>query len=138
MKILLADPHQEVRAALRLVLEQHPAICIVGEACDTIELFSQMTTDCPDVVLLDPDLPGLQIPRGTRRSPLSELVAILHKLCPALRVISLSSVPSTAKDHGLAKADAFFCKSDPPDALLALLQQILPGASERSHLHDPA
>jgi DNA-binding NarL/FixJ family response regulator len=127
MKILLADAHHEVRTALRLVLEQEPGIHVVGEARSTLELFSQLTNECPHVVLLDTDLPGLQMSRRVTRSPLGELVEILHKLCPALRVIGLSSLPSAEKDCALAKADAFFCKSDPPDALLALLQQMQPG-----------
>jgi DNA-binding NarL/FixJ family response regulator len=132
MKILLADSYQEVRTALRLVLEQQPDIYVVGEARDTIELFSQVTNECPDVVLLDIDLLGLQMSRRMTRSSLAELVEILRKLCPALRVIGLSSQPNAEKDCILAKADAFFCKSDPPDALLALLQQTLPSTSEKN------
>ena len=91
MKILLADPHQEVRTALKLVLEQQPDIHVIGEARDTIELFSQVASECPDVVLLDTDLPGLQMSRRMTRSSLAELVEILRKFCPALRVIGLSS-----------------------------------------------
>lgn len=137
MKILLADPHQEVRTALRLVLEQKPDIHIVGEACDTIELFSQVTNECPDIVLLDTDLPGLQISKRMAISSLAELVKILRKLCPVLRIIGLSSQPNAEKDCMLAKVDAFFCKSDPPDALLALLQLTLPSTSEQKyHLKD--
>lgn len=132
MKILLADPHHEVRSALRLALEQQPDIRVVDEACDTIELFGQLTNECPDVVLLDPDLPGFQISSRVGRSPLGELVEIFHKLCFALRVISLRSQPNAEKDCMLAKADAFFCKSDPPDALLALLQRAAPGTSEKN------
>lgn len=132
MKILLADPHQEVRAALHLVLEQQPEIHVLGEARDTIELLGQVTKECPDIVLLDPDLPGLQISGRMPVSSLAELIGILHKLCPALRVISLSSQPSAEKECMLAKADAFFCKSDPPDALLALLQRVHPGCGLKS------
>lgn len=132
MKILLADPHQEVRTALRLVLEQKPDIHVIGEARDTIELFSQVTNECPDVVLLDTDLPGLHNSRRMAISSLADLVEILRKLCPVLRVISLSSQPNAEKNCMLAKTDAFFCKSDPPDALLALLQQTLPSTPEKN------
>lgn len=132
MKILLADPHFEVRAALRLVLEQQPDVQVVGEARDTIDLFGQVTNECPDVVLLDTDLPGLQRSGRARKPPLAELVQIIRKLCPDLQIISLSSQPGAEKDCVLAKADAFFCKSDPPDALLALLQRILPGTGKNN------
>ncbi len=134
MKIVIADPHAEVRTALRLVLEYEADIEVIGEARSTIELFGQMTNECPHVILLDPDLPGLQISRrGLTHQPLAELILILRKLCPLLRIIALSSLPSAEKDCSLAKADAFFCKSDPPDALLALLQQLQPGMGEKNH-----
>ena len=126
MKILLADPHLEVRAALRLVLEQQPGIHVAGEVRDAIGLIAWVANDCPDVILLDPELPGVHMPRRVQMSSLAELVETLHKLCPAVRVIGLSSQPNAEKDCMLVKADAFFCKSDPPDALLALLQHILP------------
>lgn len=132
MKILLADPHLEVRSALRLVLEQQPEIHVICEARDTIELLSQVTSECPDVVLLDTDLPGLHISRRMAISSLADLVEILRKLCPVLCVISLSSQPNAEKYCMLAKTDAFFSKSDPPDALLALLQQMLPGTGGKN------
>lgn len=122
MKIILADAYQEVRAALRLVIEHRPGLHVAGEARDTIELIGQITTECPQVILLDPELPGVQLVR--RRTSLAELVNIIHMLCPAVRVFALSSHPGAEKDCTLAKIDAFFCKSDPPDALLALLLEI--------------
>lgn len=132
MKILLADPYREVRSALRLVIEQQANFQFVGEARDMLELLNLMTTECPDVVLLDPDLPGLQMSRRGFRSTLGDLVAVFHKLCPAIRVIILSSLPGTEEDYKLAKADAFICKGDPPDALLSLLQQMLSGLSKKN------
>ena len=124
MNIVLADPHQEVRAALRLVLEQQHGLHVVGEARDTLELIGHITRVCPHAVLLDPELHGLQVNRRAAISSLAELVEIIHQLCPTAQVIALSSQPGAEKACSLAKIEAFFCKSDPPDALLALLEQI--------------
>jgi DNA-binding NarL/FixJ family response regulator len=127
MKILLADPHHEVRAALRLVLEQQPEKLIIEEARDSIELFTQVANGCPDIVLVDQELPGIQINRQFLKSSFVEFIEALHLLCPSVYVIATSSRPNTEKETGRMNADAFICKSDPPDALLLLLKHV-PGS----------
>ena len=122
MRILLADANPEVLAALRLVLEQQENLDLAAESRDAVNLMAQVVRCCPDVVLLDADLPGLQPHRRAKRSSLVELVETLRVLCPPLRVIALSSRPNAEKECRLAKVDAFFCKGDPPDGLLALLE----------------
>ena len=126
MRIMLADANPEVRTALRLVLEHQETMVIIGEARDAINLFAQVAHFCPDVVLLDPDLPGL-VPTGKRlsTSSLSELINTLHLLCPTICVIGLSSRPDSEKDCLQAKMDAFACKSDPPDDLIKILINIV-------------
>jgi len=58
MRILLADNRSRVRFALRSLLEEQPGIVIVGEVSDCQELMAQAETDCPDLMLIDWDLPG--------------------------------------------------------------------------------
>lgn len=65
-------------------------------------------------------------------SSLSELIKMPQKLCPALRIICLRSQPNAKLEYTLAKAGAFFCKNDPPDALLALLQWTLAGERKKN------
>ena len=122
MLILLADANSEVLAALRLVLEQKQEYKIVGEVHDTIGLFSQITHHCPDVIILDADLQGLKSSRRDFRNPMAELIQTLHTLCPSIYIIALSSLPNKEKDCIQAGANAFFCKSNPPDALFSILQ----------------
>jgi DNA-binding NarL/FixJ family response regulator len=122
MLILLADANTEVLAALRLFLEQKQGFQIIGEVSDAVGLFSQVTRQCPDVVILDADLHGLKKSRKVPRTPLAELVETLHALCPSIYLIALSSLPNIEKECLKAGMDAFVCKSDPPDALFALLQ----------------
>lgn len=119
MKILLADPLPEVRGALRLLLEQQPDICLIRETHDSIELFAQVIDDCPDVILLDPSLPGLNLHRRSSKSSLMEFLESVHRLCPSVSVIVISSQPKTQEYTGV---DVFVCKSDPPETLLSLLE----------------
>ena len=81
MRILIADDQSKVRFALRVLLERQAALEIVGEAADAEELLAQVAADCPDLVLLGWELPGL-----TK----IDLLAALRRVCPNLMVIALS------------------------------------------------
>lgn len=125
MKILIADGNPEARNALRLVLEQTDHL-IVSEVLDVVGLMAQITTTCPEVVFLDIDLPGLYTGKRQAALALIDLINMLHQFCPQICILALSSRPNEQKNVLAAGADAFFCKSDPPDALLALLNAFSP------------
>jgi len=110
MCVLLADDQSKVRSALRLVLEQQPGVSILGEAVDVTGLLDWMKAACPDVVLLDWELPGL---------PDDDVLSILHAHCPRLKVIALSVRPEARRAALDAGVDAFVSKGDPPERLLA-------------------
>lgn len=109
MRVLLADDQAKVRSALRVLLGQQPGIEILGEAVDTTGLIDWVNAACPDVVLLDWELPGLQP---------AALLPMLRRHCPRAQVIVLNS-HSEVRAAALAEgADAFVCKGDPPETLL--------------------
>jgi DNA-binding NarL/FixJ family response regulator len=110
MRVLLADDQSKVRSALRLLLEQEPGIQVLGEAVDTTGLLDWVKEACPDLVLLDWELPGLGVDR---------LLPTLRELCPGLAVIALSGRPEARRAALDAGADAFVSKGDPPEQLLA-------------------
>jgi len=110
MRVLLADDQSKVRSALRLVLEQQPGVSILGEAVDITGLLDWVRVTCPDVVLLDWELPGLGADR---------LLPTLRELCPRLKVIALSGRPEARQAALAAGVDAFVSKGDPPERLLA-------------------
>ncbi len=110
MRVLLADDQSKVRSALRLLLEQQPGIQVLGEAVDTTGLLDWVTVTCPDVVLLDWELPGLGVDR---------LLPTLRDLCPRLKVIALSGRQEARQAALDAGVDAFVSKGDPPERLLA-------------------
>jgi DNA-binding NarL/FixJ family response regulator len=110
MRVLLADDQAKVRSALRLMLEQQPDIQVLGEAVDTTGLLDWLKAVRPDIVLLDWELPGL---------PRHDLLSTLRAHCPHLKVIALSGRPEARQAALAAGADAFVSKGDPPEQLLA-------------------
>lgn len=124
MNILIYDSNDEVISALRFVLEQKLGYTISGEAKDVISLFSTITHHCPDVLILDADIHGLKPSRGESKNVLAKLMETLHQLCPSIYVIALSSLPNLEQICLQAGTNAFACKSDPPDRLLSLLENL--------------
>ena len=115
MRVILADDQAKVRSALRLLLEHQPDVEILGEAVDTTGLLDWAKAACPDLVLLDWELPGL---------PATALLPRLYDYCPALRVIALSSRPGVCQAALSAGADAFVSKGDPPERLLMAVDEV--------------
>ena len=110
MKILVVDHQAKIRSALRLLLEQEPNLRVVGEAANVDSLMALISENRPDLVLLDWEL--------TKKRP-SEILLDFRKLIPGIRVIVLGGNPEVSSLALEAGADAFVCKCDPVDRLLA-------------------
>ncbi|MBO2463479.1 response regulator [Actinomadura violacea] len=59
ISVLLVDDQPLLRMGFRLVLETQPDIAVVGEAGDGAEAVAQVSALCPDVVLMDVRMPGM-------------------------------------------------------------------------------
>jgi DNA-binding NarL/FixJ family response regulator len=112
MRILLADDETKVRFALRVLLERQPGLEVVGEAANAEELLAQARPGCPDLVLLDWDLPG---------AAHVDLLEELRLACPDLRVVALSARPEARQAVLEAGAQGFVCKCDAPERLLSAI-----------------
>jgi len=110
--VVVADAAAHARSALRLLLEQHPRVRCVTQASTYACLVRSISTADADVLLLDWRLPGLDLPQ-------------LRGACPGARIIVLCARPEERGAALAAGADAFVCKGDAPEVLLASL---LPGA----------
>lgn len=112
MRILLADQRSKIRSALRLLLEQEPNQRVVGEADNIDTLMTLVSENRPDLVLLEWELTKRQF---------AEILLALRKLIPGIKVIALSGNPEVRQLALEAGADAFVCKCDSADRLLATM-----------------
>jgi DNA-binding NarL/FixJ family response regulator len=115
MRILIADNQPKVRFALRVTLERQPGFKTIGEVIDAADLLVQAKVVCPDLAIVDWELPGMTI---------TELIGALRASCQNTRVIVLSSHPEMREPALAAGANAFVCKCDAPDELLAAIGDV--------------
>lgn len=116
LRVALADSRPKVRSALKLLVEQDGGMTVSAEVARVSELLEQVSMSCPNAILLDCDLPGLR---------LSEFLPQLHSLCPCVRVVAMCSRPEMQQAALSAGVDAFVCKTEPPERLLAVLRVCL-------------
>jgi DNA-binding NarL/FixJ family response regulator len=131
MRVLLADSQSRVRFALSSLLEEQSGLVVVGEATDCQEVLAQVEAACPDLVLIDWDLPGMAR---------VDLLAALQRICPGLYVIALSSRSEVEQEALTAGAQAFVSKAGPPEPLLAAIQSVQDlcerGSGDESQAHS--
>jgi len=58
IKVMIVDHHSLMRRAVREVIEQEGDLAVVAEATNDFEAETLATETQPDVILLDPDIPG--------------------------------------------------------------------------------
>ena len=78
VRALVVDDSPLARDAIRVLLESRPEVEIVGFAADGEEAVAQTETLCPDLVLMDIQMPKLDGLRATR---------IVRESFPEIRVI---------------------------------------------------
>jgi DNA-binding NarL/FixJ family response regulator len=110
MCVLIADDRPHVRSALRVLLRVKLGADTIAEASDLEQTLERVSLAQPDLVLLDWDLPA----KGT-----APAMTRLRAACPNLPVIALSSRPEVRRAALAAGANAFASKGDPPDRLMA-------------------
>jgi DNA-binding NarL/FixJ family response regulator len=114
MRILIADTQPKVRFALQVLLQRQPDLNVVGEANDAESLLEEVEAECPDVVLLGWELPGMQM---------DCLIPSLRESCPGIVVIALSGRLEAHRAADKLGVDAFVSKASPPDRLLAAISR---------------
>ena len=82
IRIVLADDHKMILAALRSLLEKEIDIAVVGEAGDGPALLELVERTAPDIAVVDVGMPGMNGIEATRR---------LRAARPDLKVIALSA-----------------------------------------------
>jgi DNA-binding NarL/FixJ family response regulator len=125
LKIVIADDHQLMLAALRLALEPASDIVVVGEAQSGAQVLSLVHQHSPDVVLLDIRMPGMD---GLR------CLEQLNQRFPHVKAIAISAIDDPQVIHAALErgASAFILKSIDPRDLPAAIRQTVDGTVFRT------
>jgi DNA-binding NarL/FixJ family response regulator len=125
MIVVLADDEAKVRSALRLIVEQEENVSVT-EIAETTTLFALCQSSCPELVLLDWELPGMNAAR----------LALLRAYCPQAHIIVMSAHPQV-RQVLTTGGDLFICKSDSPAQFIQLLaRQVRDLRSRRSNSNE--
>jgi DNA-binding NarL/FixJ family response regulator len=122
-RVFCADDNPLVTEALKMQIESAPDFRWVGCAENADDLLTDAAAiadqdDCPDIVLLDIDMPG--------RDPF-EAIGELQRICPNARVLMYSGLVRRDWIERAMEAGAwgYVSKSDGEQALLAAMRAAL-------------
>ena len=120
IRVLLVDDHPPFRIGMRVLLEQHAAITVVGEASTGAETLRLTTQLQPDVVVLDCQLPDLDGPA---------VAAALRAQDVPVRVLALSAYDDLKYVRGLLAAGAtgYLLKNEAVEVVVAAVQAAAQG-----------
>lgn len=127
IRIILADDHAMFRQALRLFLNTQSGLEVVGEAETAEQTLQLVSSDCPDVVLLDISMPGGSgigvIPQVQQRCPNSRVL-----------MVTVHDDPSYLRASLAAGASGYLVKTSP----LSVLVEAVHAVSRKETFVDPA
>jgi DNA-binding NarL/FixJ family response regulator len=121
-RVLLVEDNAIYREALELLLGLRHDVEIAGAMADGESALEHCSRDCPDVVLLDYRLPGLDGVEATK---------ILLERFPTLAVVCLTGLATSREREALVEAGAYACLTK--DQELAEIVAAVHGAVEAAH-----
>jgi DNA-binding NarL/FixJ family response regulator len=120
LKVVIADDHRLMLAAIRASLEDEADVEIVGEAQSGSQVLPLVSQTNPDLVVLDLRMPGMD---GLR------CLQLLKERFPAVKTLVLSGIddPQVIQTVFERGASAFVLKTVDPRDLAAALRQTVDG-----------
>jgi two-component system NarL family response regulator len=119
-RVVVVDDHPMVAEGIEAILEGYDDLCVVATLSDGQQVIDQVETLCPDVILMDLNMPGV--------SGLSATEIILERR-PGTRILVLSmhdspEYISTALSHG---ACGYVLKDVPTDEIKKAIDAVMRG-----------
>ena len=116
IKLFLVDDQPSALRGLRLRLSLESGIRVIGEASTGVEAIERIPSLCPDVVLMDVAMPGMDGIAATIE---------LRSRCPKSAVVILSLYDDSATRHRAQNAGsvAFMAKDRVEELLLWTVRQ---------------
>ena len=120
IRVLIAEDHETVREGLKLILDAHSDLEVIGDAADGRTAVEMAQTLRPDVVLMDISMPSMNGLKATER---------LKASCPEVHVLALTR----HKDDGYlqqilrAGASGYVLKQSSPTELLHAIRAVAKG-----------
>ena len=120
IRIVLAEDHHVVRAAIASLLAREADLEVVGEVAEATSLAATVESLEPDVLILDAHMPGHKVIESARA---------LRAQHPEVRILVLSAYNRREYVMGMlgAGASGYVLKDDPPETLAAAVRAIAEG-----------
>jgi DNA-binding NarL/FixJ family response regulator len=120
IRIVVAEDHHMVGAAIAELLNKEADIEVVGQAADTNTLLEMVPSIKPDVLLLDAHMPGGMVISAART---------LRESCPEVRILVLSAYDRREYVIGLVRAGVagYMLKHDSPEMLVRAVRTVAQG-----------
>jgi DNA-binding NarL/FixJ family response regulator len=113
--ILLVDDNPAIRSALSLLLQTRLNVRSLKEADSLEDLSQSLSGSKLDILILDWELPGLQK---------TDRIAPIRASRSNIKVVVTSSRPENGQQAIAAGADAYVCKTEPPERVVQVLRTI--------------
>ena len=125
IRVVVIEDVRDVRDGLALLINGTPGFQCTGSHRTIEEALDALRTGCPDVVLTDIGLPGMNGVDGTR---------ILRERYPALSILALTVYDDDENVFNAicAGASGYLLKNTPPGRLLESLQEVADGGAPMS------
>jgi two-component system response regulator NreC len=120
IKVVVVDDHAVVRSGLRLLLDAHEDIEVVGEAGNAKDAIFRARALKPDVMLLDVVMPGVSgidvLPELLKESPETKVL-----------VLSMQDDPSYVREAFAAGASGYVLKEAADEEVVSAVREIAKG-----------
>ena len=115
IRVVLVEDNDVFREALELLLGLRPEIQIIASVADGADAAQAASQLCPEVVLMDYRLPGLDGVQATRE---------VREACPSAAVICLTASATLRERDALTEAGVVAClrKDEGLDAVISAIQ----------------